>query len=206
MKTNKTDVAGCCAVALLVVLASAPAGAATEGESDNFFGTGAGANNSGYNFNSFFGGAAGAYNTTGYENTFLGNTAGYPTPPVTSTPSSEIMPAGTTPPAAATSSSATLRGIAKPAPTSSTSITATTVLAPPPSSTANSTIICSTSTARSASRLTAPRSRNCISRSMAATWAAGSPRCWTTTSLSPRGQPMTPPPAAGSRSRPTARP
>ena len=77
MKTNKTNVAGCCAVALLVVLASAPAGASTEGPYNNFFGTGAGAGNSGANYNSFFGGYAGYYNTTGYENTFLGMDAGY---------------------------------------------------------------------------------------------------------------------------------
>ena len=78
MKTNKTNVAGCCAVALLVVLASAPAGAATEGASNNFFGTGAGASNSGYyNSNSFFGGEAGYSNTTGYANTFLGYAAGW---------------------------------------------------------------------------------------------------------------------------------
>ena len=77
MKTNKTNVAGCCAVALLVVLASAPAGASTEGPYNNFFGTGAGASNSGTNFNSFFGGYAGNSNTTGYLNTFLGYAAGY---------------------------------------------------------------------------------------------------------------------------------
>ena len=78
MKTNKTNVAGCCAVALLVVLASAPAGASTEGTSNNFFGTGAGASNSGvYNANSFFGGYAGYSNTTGSDNAFLGGYAGY---------------------------------------------------------------------------------------------------------------------------------
>ena len=77
MKTNKTNVAGCCAVALLVVLASAPAGAMTEGTTDNFFGTGAGASNFGTNSNSFFGGYAGYSNTTGYYNTFLGYAAGY---------------------------------------------------------------------------------------------------------------------------------
>ena len=76
-KTNKTNVAGCCAVALLVVLASAPAGAATEGPYNSFFGTGAGASNSGdYNSNSFFGSYAGNSNTTGYANTFLGYAAG----------------------------------------------------------------------------------------------------------------------------------
>ncbi|MDP2110752.1 MAG: tail fiber domain-containing protein [Thiobacillus sp.] len=78
MKANKTNVAGCCAVALLVVLASAPAGAATEGPYNNFFGTGAGASNSGsYNANSFFGGNAGHKTTTGIANTFLGYGAGY---------------------------------------------------------------------------------------------------------------------------------
>ncbi|MDP2979141.1 MAG: hypothetical protein Q8N48_09990, partial [Thiobacillus sp.] len=75
-KTHKTNVAGCCAVAMLVVLASAPAGAATEGGANNFFGTGAGASNSGNN-NSFFGGYAGYSNITGSDNTFLGNAAGY---------------------------------------------------------------------------------------------------------------------------------
>ncbi|MDP2110751.1 MAG: tail fiber domain-containing protein [Thiobacillus sp.] len=78
MKTHKTNVAGCCAVALLVVLASAPAGAATEGPSNNFFGTGAGASNSG-SYNSFFGGYAGYNTTTGNSNTFLGYAAGYST-------------------------------------------------------------------------------------------------------------------------------
>ena len=77
MKTNKTNVAGCCVVALLVVLASASAGAATEGPSNNFFGTGAGFSNSGDNYNSFFGGNTGYSNTTGTYNTFFGNQAGY---------------------------------------------------------------------------------------------------------------------------------
>jgi hypothetical protein len=77
MKTNQTNVAGCCAVALLVVLASAPAGAATEGSSNNFFGTAAGASNTGDNFNNFFGGWAGTANTTGNFNTFLGYVTGY---------------------------------------------------------------------------------------------------------------------------------
>ena len=76
MKTNKANVAGCCAVALLVVLASAPAGAATEGSSNNFFGTGAGASNSGTNLNSFFGSYAGNSNTTGHDNSFFGSYAG----------------------------------------------------------------------------------------------------------------------------------
>ena len=75
MKTNKTNVAGCCAMALLVALASAPAGAATEGLYDNFFGTYAGISNSG-GYNSFFGGYAGYSNTTGSYNTFLGRSAG----------------------------------------------------------------------------------------------------------------------------------
>ena len=78
MKTNKANVAGCCAVALLVVLASAPAGASTEGISNSFFGAGAGASNIGsYNNNSFFGGYAGSSNTTGSSNIFLGNAAGF---------------------------------------------------------------------------------------------------------------------------------
>jgi hypothetical protein len=59
------------------VLASAPAGAATEGPSNNFFGTGAGFSNSGDNYNSFFGGNTGYSNTTGTYNTFFGNQAGY---------------------------------------------------------------------------------------------------------------------------------
>jgi hypothetical protein len=49
--------------------------AATEGASNNFFGTGAGANNSGDN-NSFFGGSAGSANTTGSANAFFGLSAG----------------------------------------------------------------------------------------------------------------------------------
>ncbi|RPI28444.1 MAG: hypothetical protein EHM61_05070 [Acidobacteria bacterium] len=50
---------------------------ATETNSNNFFGTGAGgANTSGY-ANSFFGGVAGASNTTGYANSFFGRFAGY---------------------------------------------------------------------------------------------------------------------------------
>ena len=61
MKTNKTNVAGCCAVALLVVLASAPAGASTEGASNNFFGTGAGASNSGYQRQLIFRGLRGVF-------------------------------------------------------------------------------------------------------------------------------------------------
>lgn len=77
MRTNKTNVAGSCAVALLLVLASAPAGAATEGTTNNFFGTGAGASNTGDNFNNFFGGWAGTANTTGNFNIFLGYVAGY---------------------------------------------------------------------------------------------------------------------------------
>jgi len=51
--------------------------AATEGSSNNFFGTDAGANNSGDNDNSFFGGSAGNKNTTGINNAFFGTDAGY---------------------------------------------------------------------------------------------------------------------------------
>jgi hypothetical protein len=52
--------------------------AATEGDSNNFFGTGAGASNSGdLNANSFFGAYAGYFNTTGYDNSFFGESAGY---------------------------------------------------------------------------------------------------------------------------------
>jgi len=69
------------------------AAAATEGVSNNFFGSGAGHFTSGYNnaffggntgyynttgnYNSFFGFQAGIYNTTGYENSFFGMNAGY---------------------------------------------------------------------------------------------------------------------------------
>jgi len=48
----------------------------TEGSSNNFFGTGAGASNSGA-YNSFFGGYAGHSNTTGYSNAFFGFYAGF---------------------------------------------------------------------------------------------------------------------------------
>jgi hypothetical protein len=50
--------------------------AATEGSSNNFFGTDAGANNVGDNDNSFFGGNAGNQNTTGTNNSFFGLSAG----------------------------------------------------------------------------------------------------------------------------------
>ena len=49
--------------------------AATEGVDNNFFGTGAGASNTG-NYNSFFGGWAGNSNTTGYNNSFFGECTG----------------------------------------------------------------------------------------------------------------------------------
>jgi len=58
-------------------LSAGPAMAFTEGASNNFFGDGAGASNSGDNLNSFFGGGAGNANTTGNGNDFFGNGAGY---------------------------------------------------------------------------------------------------------------------------------
>ena len=189
MKTNKTNVAGCCAVALLVVLASAPAGAATEGSSNNFFGTGAGASNSGTNFNSFFGGYAGN-STPPVHNTFFGSYAGCVQHHrlLQHLPRSfcrllqhhrlrQHLPRKFCRLSNTTGSRNVFIGYAAGYnETGSNKLyidNCYAVLAPPPSSMANSTIICLTSTARSASRLTAPRSRNCISRSMAATWAAG---------------------------------
>ncbi len=50
--------------------------AATETDSNNFFGTWAGSVTTG-GFNSFFGGSAGNHNTTGYDNAFFGAYAGY---------------------------------------------------------------------------------------------------------------------------------
>jgi hypothetical protein len=50
--------------------------AATEGTSNNFFGTGTGSFNTGTS-NSFFGGYAGHNNTTGYSNSFFGFQAGF---------------------------------------------------------------------------------------------------------------------------------
>jgi hypothetical protein len=49
----------------------------TEGEHNNFFGTGAGASITTGASNSFFGGNAGNGNTTGYWNSFFGTAAGY---------------------------------------------------------------------------------------------------------------------------------
>ena len=61
-----------------LVVSGGPAIAATEGDSNNFFGTGAGASNSGdINANSFFGAYAGFLNTTGFDNSFFGESAGY---------------------------------------------------------------------------------------------------------------------------------
>jgi hypothetical protein len=50
--------------------------ASTEGAVNNFFGTGAGASNSGTNYASFFGAYAGWLNTTGLCNSFFGRSAG----------------------------------------------------------------------------------------------------------------------------------
>ncbi|HUG43228.1 MAG TPA: hypothetical protein VMN76_03200 [Acidobacteriota bacterium] len=49
---------------------------ALESDSNNFFGTGAGANTTGPS-NSFFGGGAGHNNTTGFSNSFFGRDAGF---------------------------------------------------------------------------------------------------------------------------------
>ncbi len=61
----------------LISLVAAPPNtrAATEGASNNFFGTGAGANTTGL-ANTFIGGSAGVLNTTGGNNTFIGGAAG----------------------------------------------------------------------------------------------------------------------------------
>lgn len=48
----------------------------TEGSSNNFFGTGAGASMTTGSYNSFFGANAGQANTTGYQNSFFGVSAG----------------------------------------------------------------------------------------------------------------------------------
>src|SRR4030042_1587160 len=82
MKTNKTNVAGCCAVALLVVLASAPAGASTEGSSNNFFGNYAGYSNTTGSRNVFIGYSAGWYSETGSDKLYIDNCYGVCAPPL----------------------------------------------------------------------------------------------------------------------------
>ncbi len=53
------------------------AAAVVEGDSNNFFGDGAGSSNTGSNNNSFFGANAGAANTIGIDNSFFGAHAGF---------------------------------------------------------------------------------------------------------------------------------
>jgi hypothetical protein len=74
----KTKTIICKVVAVLLVYAgSVSAHNGTEGASNNFFGTGAGASTTTGNYNSFYGGSAGTNNTSGEKNTFIGYRAGY---------------------------------------------------------------------------------------------------------------------------------
>ena len=70
-------ISGLFVLVLLLAVGAGTASAATEGPSNNFFGTGAGSNNSGNNYNSFFGAYAGYSNNYGTYNTFSGYYAGY---------------------------------------------------------------------------------------------------------------------------------
>jgi len=69
-------ISGLFVLVLLLAVGAGTASAYTEGPSNNFFGTGAGASNVGY-YNSFFGAYAGYSDTYGSYNTFSGFYAGY---------------------------------------------------------------------------------------------------------------------------------
>jgi hypothetical protein len=67
-----------CSLVLLLSAFTGIAWAGTEGNSNTFYGKGAGNSTTGDDdYDTFIGASAGAANTTGYYNTFLGNSAGY---------------------------------------------------------------------------------------------------------------------------------